>query len=341
MPDAYWALRQHKQPVAIIGAGVAGLTAARLLSPRIPTVLYDAAASVGGRLATRRCDGHAFDHGAQFFKPRHPRFAAEVRRLVDQGVVAPWIARFAEFRGGTIASRRQWTSESAHYVGIGGMGALAASWATGLDLRLSRRVTGLRSALDGTWLTLDSDGEQGPFGLVILALPAPGAHALLPADCPLRSVTARARMKSCYALMLGLDGDLDLGFDAALVKDAPLSWISVTGSRPGHQGPSGIVALAANAWADANRDRPPADIQAALLAALSDLCERPFHASVTTLHHWPSANSDPVRADGPQIDPDHRIALCGDWLRQGRVEAAFLSGAQIADTIIAAMVTKG
>ncbi len=335
MPDKCRTALDEGQPVAIIGAGVAGLTAARLLSPHLPTALFEAASVAGGRLATRRIGDHTFDHGAQFFKPRHPRFTAAVRQLEEQGLATPWHARFVEVRDGAITARRQWTDSPGHYVGTGGMDSIAAAWSAGLDLRLGCRVTGLRRAMGSTWLTLNDGPDQGPFGLVILALPAPAARHLLPADSVLRPHAGATMMKSCYALMVGLDNPVDPGFDAALVKDAPISWVSVTGSRPGHQGPPGILALSANAWADVQQDRPPADIQDALLQALSDLWRHPLRPRFAALHHWPHANSDPVRQDQPLIDTRNRIVLCGDWIRQGRMEAAFLSGAQVADAVLA------
>ncbi|NIR36133.1 MAG: FAD-dependent oxidoreductase, partial [Actinobacteria bacterium] len=49
----------------VIGAGMAGLTAARLLTDRGADVLVvDKGRAVGGRMATRRVGDAAFDHGA-------------------------------------------------------------------------------------------------------------------------------------------------------------------------------------------------------------------------------------------------------------------------------------
>mgnify|MGYP003336186047 FL=1 len=63
--------------VLIIGAGMAGLTAAVELKRAGRRVLVlDKARGVGGRLASRRIDGATFDHGAQFITARDPRFAA-------------------------------------------------------------------------------------------------------------------------------------------------------------------------------------------------------------------------------------------------------------------------
>ena len=78
-------------PIAIIGAGLAGLTAARLLAEAGRAVrLFDKGRGVGGRLATRRVTHagatHGFDHGAQYVRAEGPAFAA----LLDEAGARPW-----------------------------------------------------------------------------------------------------------------------------------------------------------------------------------------------------------------------------------------------------------
>uniref|UniRef100_UPI0018DF9768 FAD-dependent oxidoreductase n=1 Tax=Neoroseomonas rubea TaxID=2748666 RepID=UPI0018DF9768 len=69
------------ETIAILGAGLAGLAAARHLAARgVPVRLFDKGRAPGGRLATRRAD-HAgrrlqFDHGAQYLRAAGPGFAA-------------------------------------------------------------------------------------------------------------------------------------------------------------------------------------------------------------------------------------------------------------------------
>ena len=64
--------------IAIVGAGIAGLAAGRVLHDAGHRVqVFDKSRSTGGRLCTRRGEGWQADHGAQYFTARHPDFDAE------------------------------------------------------------------------------------------------------------------------------------------------------------------------------------------------------------------------------------------------------------------------
>ena len=63
--------------VAVIGAGVAGLTCARELARSgVDVGVFEKARGGGGRAATRRTGDYHFDHGAQYFTARDARFVA-------------------------------------------------------------------------------------------------------------------------------------------------------------------------------------------------------------------------------------------------------------------------
>ncbi len=77
--------------IIIIGAGLAGLIAARELDAAGADVLVlDKGRSPGGRLATRRVGGATLDHGAQFFTVRSPAFAKTVDDWLARGLVHAW-----------------------------------------------------------------------------------------------------------------------------------------------------------------------------------------------------------------------------------------------------------
>lgn len=76
--------------IAVIGAGMSGLTAARRLAKAGATVtVFEKSRGLGGRLATRRTDGGPADHGAQYFTAREPAFKAWVARAKLTGAAAP------------------------------------------------------------------------------------------------------------------------------------------------------------------------------------------------------------------------------------------------------------
>lgn len=88
--------------VLVIGAGVAGLSAARRLVERgvdrRDVRIVDKGRGVGGRMASRRIETPAgtarFDHGAQFFTTRSPAFAQTVADAVTAGAVVEWTKGF-------------------------------------------------------------------------------------------------------------------------------------------------------------------------------------------------------------------------------------------------------
>ena len=68
---------------AVIGAGLAGLRVAhRLAEAGAQVRVFEKARGAGGRMSTRRTDFGAFDHGAQYFTARDPRFREQVLSLI-------------------------------------------------------------------------------------------------------------------------------------------------------------------------------------------------------------------------------------------------------------------
>ena len=85
---------------AIIGAGIAGLSAARVLvEAGFRVSVVDKGRGFGGRMATRRIGDARFDHGAQFFTVRTEPFRELVDSAMDAGVVEVWCNGFANDDG--------------------------------------------------------------------------------------------------------------------------------------------------------------------------------------------------------------------------------------------------
>ena len=88
---------------AVIGAGIAGLSCARALAASgVHVTVFDKSRGSGGRMSTRRGEGWACDHGAQYFTARDPLFQAELARWQAAGVAARcWIRGLEGFMSWT------------------------------------------------------------------------------------------------------------------------------------------------------------------------------------------------------------------------------------------------
>ena len=57
-----------KKSVAIIGAGLSGITVASKIRDKFEVQVFEKSRGVSGRMSTRIDPPFVFDHGAQFFK---------------------------------------------------------------------------------------------------------------------------------------------------------------------------------------------------------------------------------------------------------------------------------
>lgn len=153
--------------VIVVGAGIAGLMAAREASALgHDVIVFDKGRGVGGRLATRRIEDGTLDHGAQFFTVREDGFAAHVDSWLREGVVREWCRGFSDVDG------------HPRYVGTRGMSGIAKHLAGGVDVRVNSLVFSLARDGAGFIVTLD-DGSKHPCDAVVLTAPIPQSFSLM------------------------------------------------------------------------------------------------------------------------------------------------------------------
>lgn len=324
--------------VAVVGAGLAGLIVARQLQTVADVTVFEKSRGVGGRMATRYAGEFEFDHGAQFFTARSDAFRTFLQPLIDDGAIADWQARFAEFDRTSIESIRSWGDDYPHYVGAPRMNSIGRFLSSNLNITLNAEITAIRKDRNG-WTVSDSKGNLcGPFDWLVLTPPAPQTAVLAEAYPDLVAFCRERSLVGCFALMLGFATPIELQWQAALVRNADISWISVNCSKPGRNSSFTLVVQSTNTWAQAHIDDDPKLVIEHLLdEALQVTGVDLRSAGHCQLHRWRYANIG--RQNGPMffLDEEAQLAACGDWCVRGRVEAAFSSANDLAKFIAAAV----
>ena len=293
--------------VAIIGAGLAGLTCARVLMETGHAVrLFDKGRAPGGRLATKRLDARGttlrIDHGAQYLRPRDTGFAA----LLAAYGAAPW-------------------PDEDRFVATPSMSALPRAMAEGLDIALGHTVATLRR--DGAGWRVDG---EGPFETIVLTAPAPQSAALLAPVAPeLAAMLSRVVYAPCWTWLAAFDAPLPLP-DALRPDAGPIGWAARNNSKPGRDAMEAWVVQATPEWSRANLEAAPDIIAAALRKAL----DAPAPIAEAT-HRWRYSLVETALERDCIWDAGRGIGIAGDFCIAGRAEAAFLSGRAMAEAILA------
>ena len=340
MSSTTHALPAPALPIAVIGAGLAGLSCAQaLLRAGHAVHVFDKARGPSGRMSTRRADDvdgpWQCDHGAQYFTARDPAFRAEVARWQQAGVAALWNARLASFDG------RAWTTPATpleRFVGTPRMTSPAA-WLVQHLGELARTqwqttVQGLNRAEGGWAITSAEHGLHSQrYGAVLLAVPAPQAVPLLSAVAPAgAAVAASVRMRGSWALMLRYASSVAMPWEGAFINTGPLRWVARDSSKPGRTGQETWLLHASAEWSEAHIEDSAESVTAALLAAFAHLGgPAPLAA---TAHRWRYADTEVPLTQGGWWNAALRLGLCGDWLNGGKVEGAWLSGQALAQRVV-------
>jgi predicted NAD/FAD-dependent oxidoreductase len=323
--------------VAVVGAGLAGLTCARQLEQAgVAVTVFEKSRGVGGRLSTRRVDWATFDHGAQYFTARDPVFTEWINGLLATDVVSQWSPVMAKPN-----PAEPW------YVANPGMNALARAQAKGLNVVLNTRVAAIERRHDQWQLTFEEGapdfGSDMGFDAVVLAVPNEQAVPLLqPHRADWAECLAAIPLLPCWTLMLSTS-PVASNLQAGQPNHGPIGWWARNDSKTGRskdEQQQDWVVQATPEWTEQHLNSDKALVIAELQKAWLDQLGV---ASVTVIetpmaHRWLYARRTPGIAplDSSLWSTQYRLGVCGDGLTHSRVEQAYLSGRDVALSIIEA-----
>ncbi len=313
--------------VAVIGAGLAGAAAARVLKANGHDVsLFDKGRGVGGRMSSRRAQTPAgalrFNHGAQYVTAQSDSFTALLTDAAAAGAAQTWDGRLVSIdRGGNQADLRG----GGRWIGMPSMNGLVKHALAGLNIHTQRRATKLIGE-PGSWTIKFEDGSsEGPFERIALTLPPEQLIDFLARSdgdfAPLIAAAKHVEIAPCWTVMAALDQPFDPGFDGAKLLGGAVRWMALTATTA----PVGVVLQASPDWSTAFLEDEPESVAKAL-------CEEVFvrfgmpEPVWRTAHRWRYAMVTEAVGSPTQIDDSGSVGVAGDWRLGGKAESAWLSG---------------
>ncbi|WP_243214327.1 MULTISPECIES: NAD(P)/FAD-dependent oxidoreductase [Methylobacterium] len=306
--------------VAIVGAGMAGASAARRLHEAgLSVAVFDKGRQPGGRMANRRDreTGLSFDHGAQVMRAHGPAFRRRLDDWKSRGLVAPFDT------DGTVTA-------------VPDMTAPVRDLLAGLDVRAGRTVTALARTEHGWRVALAEAEADRVFDAVVLTVPGPQALRLLAASGCALSGVERARYAPCWSLMLACAAEPSVPGDVLRPATGPIAALFREGVKPGRpEAPPAYTIHATPAWSKAHLEETPEAVRASLLAALGELFGGPVTPLQARAHRWRYALVEETCGAPCLYDPVQRLGYAGDGCLGPRIEAAYDSGLALAERLIA------
>lgn len=313
--------------VAIIGAGMAGLSCAgRLAQFGHEASLFDKGRGAGGRMSTRRIEtalgAASFDHGAQYFTVRDQGFSRVVADWSVRGIAAPWPEAGADA-----------------WVGLPGMSAVIRDMAHRHHAEFGFFAKGIIRDAEG-WSVVGELGTRGPFDAIVVATPAEQAASILALhDFEMARLALLARSQPCWTAMIAFATPAPS--KSNIIKDRGLiAWAARNSAKPGRETVECWVVQANPTWSTEHIEET-ADL---VRMRLQDALEHEMGGArpeivFSAAHRWRYALSSGAGL-GSLWNSRIGLGVCGDWLVGPRVECAWLSGQELAMKIASAGIER-
>lgn len=303
--------------ILIVGAGIAGLSAARILAKYHDVTVIDKSKGVGGRMATRKIGDCQADHGAQYFSVQSKDFQELINQLLAESIVSKW----------QLAQRT-----NVRYFGSEGMKMIPKKMAENINVILTEKA----SRIVGNKLLAES-GNEYFFDQLILTQPVPQIQELLNQSSMVisakdESVLNSVKYEPCIAIMAVLNRVTEIQNGGIMLENQPVSWIADNFQK----GISIKPCVTLHASADFSTENLEGDLNGIAQKMLESVEEFIPKSSIETfqVHRWRySLASSRYQSNFYQFD-DKAIFMAGDGFGIGNVEGAFLSGLNVAEFIL-------
>lgn len=340
--------------IAIIGAGITGLTCAWMLQQAgYQVVVLEKSRGVGGRMATRRIQGAIVDHGTCCLSSQGELFRHLLQDLASEGIVEVWTDAVYTLDANGQLHPPAASDRAPRYVAPAGMTAIAKFLAAGLEVRVNQRVIDLTLQPNQCWQVTveDTTSEAATRSTlsaqaVIVTAPAPQAVLLLqPLVNQAISETSfnllqAVQFSPCISVMAGYPAAREAdwnnqhpGVKAIASSQHPdLAWVILDSSKRSSSSHPVLVVQSTAAFAvqvlESTDLLPVGHTLLQQAAALAPWIAAPDWLQV---HRWRYALvSQPLHQPYWVADTPAPLVCSGDWCSGRRVENAFQAGVETA-----------
>jgi len=296
--------------IAIIGAGMAGVAAAKALLKRGHAVtIFEKSRGFGGRCATKRWEGNVIDHGAQYFTIRDLHFRTAVQEA-SSDTLMQLQAPVLDEHGRELPDTGRWFHRD-------GNSRLVRDLARGINVKTEVAIERVDRLLRAT---------GGEFDHVVSTAPWTQTARLFDIETTFDYVP-------CLTVLLAYRGDwIGKSKERYAMSDrsGPLAWSACENHKPGRiaEGQTVMVAQMSEAWSREHLERPLDEYPPLVRAMVEERWDLPGDSFTAGLgHRWRFARV--TRPVTPVALPEH-LHFAGDALLSSRLEDAWLAGAALA-----------
>ena len=321
--------------VGIVGAGLAGLAAARTLADSgMQAIVWEKRPNPGGRVETIQEAGFVFDSGATSIAPRGLEIEHVMLRELDQGDLVRVESPIYTHQGLRVMPGDVAKNRTPRYTYRSGNALLPEMLASTLDIRYGSPVETI--ARSGQDFIVNDEAV----GALILTPPIPISSMILLSLRESRP-TANASFRSCLSVLLGFEIELpETNYHALLDVEQrhPLTWLSLESVKSPGRAPEGCSALCAQLSPSYSLIHFPHQDELIIedtLRYIQRLYGLEFsQPKVAKVRRWKYSLPDSVASFDTVNKPGMRVLLAGDGLLAGRSEAAYESGVRAARLLL-------
>lgn len=334
--------------IGIIGAGLSGLTAGRILAKAGHEVtIFEKSKGYGGRMATRYAGkglASKMDHGLSYFGVKSNEFREFTAELLDNDLIQTWGNNFVAYDGEKILNSPPNLSSEALYTSTGGMNKIGKYLSRWVDIQTDTKVGGLtyfgtnRSKKRSWMINLTSSDTFGA-DAVIIALPAPQAYGIIASTIDETNTLKIVRQideisyRPAFSLMTGYGTHEAPRWQGVLCRNSSLEFISNENLKRETQETSFVI-HASESFTKEYRNQDEETVSDKMLDEFSEIsggwaATPEWHQ----LHFWRYSRAQKV-INSPYLeleDEDAPLALIGDYLNGNTVDDAYRSGYKLAN----------